>query len=388
MTAELTTDTPVDKGFTRAHRPTSFVAADFGVPRGREEEWRFTPLRRIRPLFDEEGYEAASTVTVEAPEGVEVTQKARAEEATPVVGEPGDYPAAIAWEKFQETTTITIPKEREVKEPVWVRVDSPEGELSTSRIVVKAHEMSSGTVVILHKGNVKLNETVEVVAADSSNLRVVTVYDWDADTLHAASHRVSIGRDTTLRHYIVTLGGEMVRVNVDSFFEGPGAHAYLDGIYFVDDDQHIENRVFLNHTQKNLYTRSTYKGALQGNNAQAVWIGDCLIGEDSDNADTYEMNRNLILTEGAKVDSVPNLEIEDGEIEGAGHASAIGRFDDEQLFYLMSRGIPEIEARRLVVRGFFAEVLNTIGISELQDQILDKIEGLLEQYVLRSAEQN
>lgn len=388
MTAELVEETPADKGFTRAHRPTSFVAADFGEPGGREEEWRFTPLRRIRPLFDVEGYEAASVVTVEAPAGVAVAQKTRAEDTEPVVGEPGDYTAAIAWEKFQETTTVTIPKGTEVEEPVWVRVDSPEDELSTARIVVKAEELSAGTVVILHKGNVKLNETVEVVAADSSNLRVVTVYDWEGETLHAASHRVSMGRDTTLRHYIVTLGGDMVRVNVDSFFEGPGAHAYLDGLYFVDAGQHIENRVFLDHTQKNLYTRSTYKGALQGDDAQAVWIGDCLIGEDADNADTYEMNRNLILTEGAKVDSVPNLEIEDGDIEGAGHASAIGRFDDEQLFYLMSRGIPELEARRLVVRGFFAEVLNTIGIKELQDQILDKIEGFLEQYVLQSTKQN
>lgn len=387
MTAEPKAEIEVDKGYTRASRPTSFVAADFGVPHGREEEWRFTPMRRIRPLFDVDGYEGAATVEVEAPEGVRVSRASREEDATPVVGVPGDYPAAIAWEKFQETTTVTIPKEMEAEEPIFVSVTSPE-EMSTSRIVVNAEPLSKATVVIQHSGSAKLNETVEVVAGDGADLKVVAVHDWAADALHAASHRVQTGRDTTLRHYIVTLGGDLVRVNIESHFAGPGAHLYLDGLYFVDEGQHIENRVFMDHTEAKCFTRSTYKGALQGKGAQAVWIGDCLIGGDADGTDTYEMNRNLILTEGAHVDSVPNLEIEDGDIEGAGHASAIGRFDDEQLFYLMSRGIPELEARRLVVRGFFAEVLNTIGIRDLQQDILDKVEGLLEHYVAQMASQN
>ena len=113
------------------------------------------------------------------------------------------------------------------------------------------------------------------------------------------------------------------------------------GIYFVDGGQHLEHRVFVDHSQPKCFSRVTYKGALQGKDAHSVWIGDCLIREAADGTDTYELNRNLVLTEGAKADSVPNLEIENGEIEGAGHASATGRFDDEQLFYLMSRGVPE-----------------------------------------------
>lgn len=379
-----TQTTENQKGLSRADRPTSFVAADFGVPKGREEEWRFTPMRRIRPLFDVDGYVGKAEVTVEAPTGVRVTKTGREESAGPMVLEPGDYPAAISWEKFQETTHVVVPAETEVQEPIYVSVASPE-ELTASRIIVEAQQHSSATVVIQHSGDVKLNETVEVLAGDGANLTVLVVYDWGAQTLHAASHRVQIGRDATLRHLMVTIGGDVVRANVDSEFTGPGAEAYLDGLYFVDAGEHIEQRIFLNHTQPNLYTRSTYKGALQGRGAHAVWIGDCLIGENTDGADTYEMNRNLILTEGAKADSVPNLEIEDGDIEGAGHASAIGRFDDEQLFYLMSRGVPELEARRLVIRGFFAELLTTIGIPDLQDQILNKIEALMEHYVEKTA---
>lgn len=372
------------KGLTRAHRKTSFVSADFGEPSGREEEWRFTPVKRMRPLFDTDGYTADAKVSVDAPEGVVVTQQARTEDEAAVVGAPADYPAAIAWENFQETTTVTIPKGMEVADPVYLKVDLPP-ELSTSRIVIDAEPLSKATVVIQHEGDVKFNETVEVRAQDGANLTVLTVYDWGPDTLHAASHRVESGRDSTLRHLVVTLAGDLVRVNVDSHFTGPGVNLYLDGLYFVDADEHIEQRVFLNHTEPDAYTRSTYKGALQGKNAQAVWVGDCLIGEDADNTDTYELNRNLLLTEGAKVHSVPNLEIEDGDIEGAGHASAIGRFDDEQLFYLMSRGVPELEARRLVVRGFFAEVLNKVGVPDLQVKILDKIERLLEKYVAEGA---
>ncbi len=115
-------------------------------------------------------------------------------------------------------------------------------------------------------------------------------------------------------------------------------------------------------------SRALYKGALQGRSAHTVWIGDVLIRNAAVGTDTYEMNRNLVLTEGARADSVPNLEIETGEIVGAGHASATGRFDDDQLFYLLSRGIPSEIARRLVVRGFFGEVLHKIGIPLVVDR--------------------
>jgi Fe-S cluster assembly protein SufD len=105
-----------------------------------------------------------------------------------------------------------------------------------------------------------------------------------------------------------------------------------------------------------------------------VWIGDVLIRAAAEGTDTYELNRNLVLTDGARADSVPNLEIETGEIVGAGHASATGRFDDEQLFYLQSRGIPAEEARRLVVRGFFADIINQIGIPAVQARLLAQVE--------------
>jgi Fe-S cluster assembly protein SufD len=135
--------------------------------------------------------------------------------------------------------------------------------------------------------------------------------------------------------------------------------------------------MFVDHKVPNAKSRVNDKGALAGDGAHTVWIGDVFIRAAAEGTDTYELNRNLLLTDGARADSVPNLEIETGEIVGAGHASTTGRFDDEQLFYLMSRGINAADARRLVVRGFFNEVVSEIGVPEIQDRLMDRIDGEL-----------
>jgi Fe-S cluster assembly protein SufD len=121
-----------------------------------------------------------------------------------------------------------------------------------------------------------------------------------------------------------------------------------------------------------------YKVALQGEGAHTVWIGDVVVRKAAEGIDTYELNRNLVLSEGARADSVPNLELETGEVEGAGHASTTGRFDDQQLFYLQSRGIPAVEARRMVVRAFFAEVIAKVPVEHLRDRLTGQIEAELE----------
>lgn len=361
---------------SRADRPASFNLEDIPVPTGRAEDWRFTPLRRIRQLFDPENYVGSAALTVEGPAPVLVEQVDRGDSRLGTVLVPGDRTAAVSWNTFETSTVVTIPAEFELEEPITIDI-SAEREIASQHIFIHAKELSAATVILRHRGPASLNQTVEVRADDGANLQVIAVHEWDRDAVFATDHRVSVGRDATLRHLVVTLGGDLVRVCVDTEYTAPGGDIRLDGIYFVDAGQHIEHRPFIDHSQPKCFSRVTYKGALQGKDAHAVWVGDCLIGENADGTDTYELNRNLILTEGAKADSVPNLEIENGEIEGAGHASAIGRFDDDQLFYLMSRGIPEIEARRLVVRGFFAEVLNEIPVASLKTHLLDEIESRL-----------
>jgi Fe-S cluster assembly protein SufD len=239
--------------------------------------------------------------------------------------------------------------------------------------------MSQATVVIDHVGSALLTETVEVVAEDGAHLTVVSVHDWDAGAVHAAAHRVKLGRNATVKHIVVTLGGDVVRVTPDAEFAGEGGSVEMLGVYYADAGQHQEQRLFVDHAVPNCKSRVAYKGALQGEGAHTVWVGDVLIRAAAEGTDTYELNRNLVLTDGARADSVPNLEIETGLIEGAGHASATGRFDDEQLFYLRARGIPETDARRLVVRGFFAELINQIGVPEIEERLIDAIERELAQ---------
>jgi Fe-S cluster assembly protein SufD len=369
---------------SRAARATSFEVADFPVPSGREEEWRFSPVDRIAPLFAPgtgtiTGHGVLTTV-VNAPE-VEVEIVDRDDPRLGLAGRPGDRAAAVAWASFPRATVVTVPAEAVASTVTSVRVEGVEGQLepSAGHIVVHARPMSQATVVIDHVGSALLTETVEVVAEDGAHLTVVSVQDWAPGSVHTAAHRLRLGRDATVKHIVVTLGGDVVRVTPDAEFVGEGGSVEMLGVYYADAGQHQEQRLFVDHAVPNCTSRVTYKGALQGEGAHTVWVGDVLIRKEAEGTDTYELNRNLVLTDGARADSVPNLEIETGLIEGAGHASATGRFDDEQLFYLRARGIPEADARRLVVRGFFAELINQIGVPEIEERLIEAIERELAQ---------
>lgn len=364
-------------GASRADRPTSFDLAAIPVPTGREEDWRFTPVQELATFFEPANYAATALAEVNVSGGATTEVVARDDSRLGQVLAPGDRAAVVAWNAFSKSTVVTIPNRAEIVEPIWVNTKNPDSDLRSQHILIEAGESASATVVLLHSGAANLNQSVEINAKDGANLNVIAVHEWNEDAKHVASHRLLVGRDATVKHLVVTLGGALVRVCLDVDFAGPGANFEGNGLYFVDSKEHLEHRVFVAHTKPKCYSRVTYKGALQGEDAHAVWIGDCLIGKGAEGTNTYELNRNLVLTEGTKCDSVPNLEIEDGEIEGAGHASATGRFDDEQLFYLMSRGISELDARRLVVRGFFAELINEIPIEALRDHLLASIESEL-----------
>ena len=366
---------------SRAERKTSFDVADFSLPHGREEEWRFAPVDRIAPLFAAElpGHGVLTTV-VEAPEVI-VELVDRDDPRLGKAGRPGDRTAAAAWSSFHRATIVTIPAQAVASAVTSIRVEGVEGlarEATASHLLVHAKELSESVIVLDHQGDATLSETVEIVVDDGAKLTLVSVQDWAPGAVHMSSHRLTMGRDARVKHVVVTLGGDVVRVTPDAEFTGEGGELEMLGLYFADAGQHQEHRLFVDHAVPKCRSRVTYKGALQGAGAHTVWVGDVLIQAAAEGTDTYELNRNLVLSDGARADSVPNLEIETGLIEGAGHASATGRFDDEQLFYLCSRGIPEDDARRLVVRGFFADVVHQIGVPEIEDRLLRSIELELE----------
>ncbi|MFJ7766990.1 Fe-S cluster assembly protein SufD [Streptomyces sp. NPDC097107] len=364
---------------TRMSAPASFDVADFPVPHGREEEWRFTPLERLRGLHDGTAVATGDGVKVDidAPEGVVVETVGRDDARIGRAGTPVDRVAAQAYSAFEKAGVLTVPKETVLTEPIRIAVHG-EGGTAYAHQVVELGAFAEAVVVIDHTGDAVLAANVEYVLGDGAKLTVVSVQDWDDKAVHVGQHNALIGRDATFKSFVVTFGGDLVRLHPRVAYAGPGGEAELFGLYFTDQGQHQEHRLLVDHNVPHCKSNVVYKGALQGDDAHAVWIGDVLIEAAAEGTDTYEMNRNLVLTDGARVDSVPNLEIETGEIVGAGHASATGRFDDEQLFYLMARGIPEIDARRLVVRGFFAELVQQIGVADIEERLLVKIEEELE----------
>ncbi|MBB5933631.1 Fe-S cluster assembly protein SufD [Streptomyces zagrosensis] len=366
---------PID---ARVSAPASYDVADFPVPHGREEEWRFTPLERLRGLHDGTAEaKGGLRIDVDAPEGVTVETVDRQDPRLGRAGKPVDRVAAQAYSAFEKASVISVPKDTVLTEPVRIGVHG-EGGVAFAHQVIELGAFAEALVVIDHTGDATLAANVEFVVGDGAKLTVVSVQDWDDEAVHVAQHTALVGRDASFKSVIVTFGGDLVRLQPRITYAGPGGEAELYGLYFTDDGQHQEHRLFVDHDAPHCRSNVVYKGALQGQGAHAVWIGDVLIRAAAEGTDTYELNRNLVLTDGARVDSVPNLEIETGEIVGAGHASATGRFDDEQLFYLMARGIPADEARRLVVRGFFAELVQQIGIPDVEERLLTKIEAELE----------
>lgn len=371
---------------SRADRPTSFNLADIPMPGGREEDWRFTPLERMKMLLADtlEGkaprIEVAGQVVSET-ERVELGTSSYVEIAADSdihgkVGAPGDRAAVVEWNNHRELVNVVIAEE--LSEPVRIKVIGENRQPAAQHICIDVKPDAKALVILEHTGDAQLNQGVEIDVESGAQLEFVSIQEWDRTAVHASNHRMNVEKDAKLKHIAITLGGDLVRICPDIELDKPGAEVELYGVYFTDTDQHQEHRLFVNHSAENCRSDVHYKGALQGQQAHAVWIGDVLIGKQAFNTDSYEQNRNLVLNEGAKADSVPNLEIENGEIAGAGHASATGRFDEEQLFYLLSRGIPEDIARKMVVHGFFAEVIRQIGIEEIEERLLHAIDARLE----------
>jgi Fe-S cluster assembly protein SufD len=364
---------------SRAERRTSFDVADFALPTGREEEWRFTPIDLLRDALDDApGQDGAAAVDVQAPAEVVVGRLAAGEAPRGTALVPADRAAAVASAGTPSALHVKVPAEADLAEPVRITVTGAADRRGTAHLVLEAERHSRATVVVDHVGSGQHAANVEVVVGDGAELMLVSLQRWDDDAIHLAQHDARLGRDARYKHVAVSLGGKVVRLNTNVSYASTGGDATLLGIYFADAGQHLEHRSFVDHATPHCHSHVTYKGALQGETARTVWVGDVLIRAAAEGTDTYELNRNLVLTDGARADSVPNLEIETGEIEGAGHASATGRFDDEQLFYLQARGIPESEARRLVVRGFFADIIAQIGLPDLQQQLMEAIEHELE----------
>ena len=358
----------------RSERKRSTNIDDFAPIAKTEEQWRYLDAERLLGLDAALLPAFTGKLAFSAPEGATHSVAGIDHKAFGSAGTPEDRVAAAAWGAGGQVQLISVPANFSSTEPVRLEITGESLIPSGLHIVIEAGAFAEVTIVVDHRGQAALAENIEIIAGDESKLKIVSVQDWTRDSAHVSAQYIKLGRNAQLEHVVVTLGGDTVRVTPTVAYSAPGGDVNLLGAYFATAGQHFEHRPFVDHSQPNCKSNVTYKGALQGEKAHTVWVGDVLIRKAAEGTETYELNRNLLLTDGARADSVPNLEIETGEIEGAGHASASGRFDDEQLFYLQARGIPELDARRLVVRGFLNEVIQHISVEDIEERLSATIE--------------
>lgn len=379
MVAALTQAPAPTTGKTKGQLLSSYHVTDFPAITGQEEEWRFTPLRRLRGLTTADLTTplgpAPKIEHEQPPAGVSICMIDRTDPRVGSVLTPFDRISAFAFHRTEQALLVNVAPGAAPATPMTIRVvGSGSADVSVRHTFLSVGELAQTTVVLDQIGSATLADNMEVSVGDGAHLTLVTVADWAPDAVQAQHVRIRLGRDARVTQLQVTLGGELVRQYTSVDYAGWGGDVTAYGLYFADGRQHFEHRQLVDHQLPDCRSFVSYRGALQGKDARTVWVGDVLIRATASGTDTYEINRNLVLTDGARADSVPNLEIETGEVVGAGHASTTGRFDEEQMFYLMSRGIPAVEARQLVVRGFFAELLNRVPVAALRERLSETID--------------
>jgi Fe-S cluster assembly protein SufD len=364
---------------TRSERPRSTTIGDFAEISNRQEIWRYLPLDQLNGLADEVMAEVVDQeISSQLAQGVTATWVNTTEDFVGTAGLPEDRISAIAWTNASKTLLIDVPANAEISDPSFLTAKLANSDAKALHVFVRVGVNAKATIVLDHVGLGVLAENVEILLDQGAKLDFVTIQDWAKGSSHVSTQFARLGRDSFLKHVVVSLGGDLVRITPSVALDSPGAEIQMFGVYLADSGNYFEHRPYVDHIAANCISNVAYKGALQGAGAHTVWVGDVLIRQTAIGTNSYELNRNLLLTDGARADSVPNLEIETGKIEGAGHASASGRFDDEQLFYLMARGIGDSEAKKLVVRGFLNEVVQKIGIAEVEQRLIETIEKELE----------
>ena len=350
-----------------APRVASADIEAFAIPGGREEEWRFAPVGELTSFMSLDP-DAGSLTATDADHVAVVDISA----VSPTTWLPTDRPSAVALTGARTAVNVRVADEEVVEAPIVVdlRGTAP---TNYGYVDVRVGHHSKATVVLVHDASVDVSGVMVTNVGEGADLTMLSVIDGPPERTHLWQWHAEIGRDARFVGAALTIGGRIVRILPSVSYAAPGGSAELLGAFLADAGQYLEHRIFVDHDQPHCSSRVVYKGALSGAGSHTVWVGDVLVRRTATGIDTYEMNRNLLLDDGPRADSVPNLELETGDVASAGHASATGRFDDEQLFYLQSRGIPERVARQLVVRGFFVDVLARIPSAEWRERVLTRI---------------
>lgn len=325
----------------------------------------------------------------ELPEGVVVGELAEALDAheglvrdrLQALIPASDRASALNAATWRTGTFVYVPRGVELTLPVeaMTQATGAAGRVATRTLVV-VEEGAKATVVDRYvsgdlAGRVQASTAVEIFAGQGAEVEHVAFVDWGAGVRHHLMVSAEAGKDSRVRSVVVTLGGDVVRVEPTMIIRGEGADARALGLFFAAGSQHFEHRVIARHEAPRAYSNLLYKGALK-DSAHTVFFGNLVVPPGAPGTDAYQTNRNLVLNEGARADTIPFLEIETAEVK-CSHAGAVGRVDDEHLFYLQARGVPEAAAKRLIVLGFLQEVLEQVELEELRAELEAAVEKKL-----------
>ena len=386
--------------------------SDLPWPTGEEEQWRYTNPKRldlgrkvvtaagdaspitggIAGLIDDaygmariiDGGVSVATVCADGQEqGVIVSDLAGAardhgdlvrQHLGSAVGTATKFDA-LNLAAFTGGAFVYVPANLELAKPIVVTVQATLDGAFAPRILVVLGDNARAKIYLDHAGDSDTTavEVVEVVLGNGAQAHVVSAQDWGHKITHVGSHTGLVGANADYRHLEVSLGGKTVYLRPDVRLDHPGGNAEMLGVYFCDEGQQVEHRSLIHHNASHTSSNLIYKGALQGD-SRATFYGTIRIEEHAKATSSDETNRNLILTDKAKADSIPVLEILNSDVVRCGHHSSVGQVDELQMFYLESRGIPREEAARLLVFGFFAEVTDRIDLPGVTEVVLEEVE--------------
>jgi len=374
------------------------------LPTKSDEHWRFTDLAGFDPdaftaagdpadalpatllEIDASGVAAVGEngITIEhAPEGIrfELLTDTHPLLGT-LVGHSEKFAAhnAAMWE---HGLLVHVPKGAVVEKPIYIRiVNAIEGGSLFWRLLIVAEAESRFTVIEEYASAAPSlsgysNAAVEIVVEDGAKVEYVSVQNLSQSTWHFASHHARVGRDAELDWVAGGFGSGGGKVWIQNDLAGQGATSRVTGAYFADHEQRLDYDTFQEHIAPNTTSDFAFKGALR-DSARAVWRGMIRVEEGAQKTNAYQENRNLLLSKTAHADSIPGLEIMANDVRCT-HGATLGQVDREQLFYLMARGLSRAEAERLIVRGFFQDVLDRVELEPVRDALAAALEARIPQ---------
>jgi Fe-S cluster assembly protein SufD len=368
------------------------------LPTTADEHWRFTDLRGFLPVSDtgtvsDTSSKPALELDVLArahvtENGIEIVSAPEGITFEPL---PADYEAKLIPDddkfalenlaRWQHGLLVRVPKGVQLEKPLYVQVTSSGGSLFW-RMVVIAEEGARFTLVedlssAAEDTLAYTNAVVELFVEPNAKIEYVSLQNLSRETWHFGRHKAWLERDSELDWVIGGFGSKRGKVWIENDLAGPGATSRVTGAYFADGDQHLDYDTFQEHIAPNTESDFAFKGALR-ERATAVWRGMIRVEEDAQKTNAYQENRNLLLSNEAHADSIPGLEIMANDVRCT-HGATLGRIDREQLFYLMARGLSRAEAERLIVRGFFQDVLDRIELEPVREALGAALEARIPQ---------